>query len=139
MEVSFVDLNNEDFDPQLYIQVLIAVAKADKDNGPKEFEYVKTQASRFGIDFAEVWNTTDKTFVLSGRGVSRFTAMVIIKDCIVLASIDKNFSLAEREKVYTYAAKLDIPRSNVDYIAEWLNDCSLLEDRWNKLMSGDII
>ncbi|MDY6880415.1 MAG: hypothetical protein V2J25_02450 [Desulfatiglans sp.] len=139
MEAGFIDLNHEDFDPQLYIQVLIAVAKADKDNGPREFRYIKTRAHRLGIDFDEVWSGTDKTFVFSGGKVSRLTAMHIIKDCIVLASMDKNFSLAEREKIYTYAAKLDIPRSNVDSIVEWLNDYSLLEEKWNKLVSGDLV
>ena len=63
--------------------------------------------------------------------------MVIIKDCILLASMDKNFSLAEREKVYTYAAKLDIPRSDVDYIIEWLDDYNILEKKWNRLISND--
>ena len=138
MEVSFVDLNNEDFDPELYIKMLVAVAKADRNNGPKELKYVENQANRSGIDFATVWDTTDKTFSISGKEVSRLTALVIIKDCILLASIDKNFSLAEREKVYTYAAKLDIPRSDVNYIVEWLDDYNILEKKWNRLISGDI-
>jgi hypothetical protein len=138
MEMSFTDLNNEDFDPELYIKMLVAVAKADRNNGPKEFKYVENQANRSGIDFARVWDTTDKTFSISGKDVSRLTAMVIIKDCILLASMDKNFSLAEREKVYTYAAKLDIARSDVDYIIEWLGDYNILEKKWNRLISGDI-
>ena len=138
MEINFVDLDNEDFDPELYIKILIAVAKADKNNGPKEFAYVENQANRLGIDFAAVWDTTEKTFSISEIKVSRLTAMVIIKDCILLASMDKNFSLAEREKVYTYAEKLDIPRSDVDYIVEWLDDYNILEKKWDRLISGDI-
>ena len=139
MEISFVDLNNEDFDPELYIKILVAVAKADKNNGPREYGYVENQAKRLGIDFARVCDTTDKTFSISGIVVSRLTAMLIIKDCILLASMDTDFSLAEREKVYTYAAKLDIPRSYVDYIVEWLDDYNILEKKWNKLISGDIL
>ncbi|UCF82664.1 MAG: hypothetical protein JSV50_15925 [Desulfobacteraceae bacterium] len=138
MEINFVDLDNEDFDPELYIKILIAVAKADKNNGPKEFAYVENQANRLGIDFATVWDTTEKTFSISEIKVSRLTAMIIIKDCILLASMDKNFSLAEREKVYTYAEKLDIPRSDVDYIVGWLDDYNILEKKWDRLISGDI-
>ena len=138
MEINFVDLDNEDFDSELYIKILIAVAKADKNNGPNEFAYVENQANRLGIDFAAVWDTTEKTFSISEIKVSRLTAMVIIKDCILLASMDKNFSLAEREKVYTYAEKLDIPRSDVDYIVEWLDDYNILEKKWDRLISGDI-
>jgi hypothetical protein len=138
MEINFIDLNNEDFDPELYIKILVAVAKADKNNGPREFEYVANQANRLGIDFARVWDTTDKTFLISGKEVSRLTAAVIIKDSILLASLDKNFSLAERDKVYAYAAKLDITRSDVDYIVEWLGDYDALEKKWNRLISGDM-
>ncbi len=137
MEINFVDLNNEDFDPELYIKILVAVAKADRNNGPKEFEYIANQANRLGIDFARVWDTTDKTFLISGKKISRLTAAVIIKDCILLASLDKNFSLAERDKVYTYASKLDITRSDVDYIVEWLSDYDALGKKWNRLLSGD--
>jgi uncharacterized tellurite resistance protein B-like protein len=137
MAISFVDLDNKDFDPALYIQVLVAVAKADKDNGPREFEYVKKQAGRLGIDFKKVWNSTDRTFVINNRSLSRFTALLIIRDCILLASMDENFSLAERKNVYIYAEKLDITRSDVDSIIEWLNDSKRLENRWNKLVSGE--
>jgi hypothetical protein len=52
--------------------------------------------------------------------------------------MDKNFSIGEREKVYTFAAKLDIPRSDVDYIVEWLDDYNVLEKKWDRLISGDI-
>jgi hypothetical protein len=138
MEINFLDLDNEDFDPELYIKILVAVAKADKNNGQREFEYVANQANRLGIDFTRVWDTTDKTFLISGKDVSRLTAVVIIKDCILLASLDRNFSLAERDKVYAYATKLDITRSDVDHIVEWLDDYDTLEKKWNRLITGDI-
>jgi hypothetical protein len=138
MEINYLDLNNDDFDPELYIKILVAVAKADKNNGQREFDYVADQAKRLGIDFAEAWESTDKTFLISGKDVSRLTAVVIIKDCILLASLDGNFSLAERDKVYTYATKLDITRSDVDYIIEWLGDYDTLEKKWNRLITGDI-
>lgn len=138
MEINYLDLSNDDFDPELYVKILVAVAKADKNNGPREFDYVANQANRLGIDFARVWDTTDKTFLISGKDVSRLTAMVIIKDCILLASLDGNFSLSERDKVYAYATKLDITRSDVDYIVEWLDDYDTLEKKWNRLITGDI-
>jgi hypothetical protein len=138
MEINFLNLDNDDFDPELYIKILVAVAKADKNNGQREFDYVANQANRLGIDFTQVWDTTDKTFLISGKDVSRLTALVIIKDCILLASLDGNFSLAERDKVYAYATKLDIPRSDVDHIVEWLGDYDTLEKKWNRLITGDV-
>ena len=136
--MNVVDMKNEDFNPELYIKILVAVTKADRNNGPKEVNYVKNQANRMGIDFAKIWGTTDKTFSFRGTKISRATAIVIIKDCILLASMDKNFSIGEREKVYTFAAKLDISRSDVDYIVEWLDDYNVLEKKWDRLISGDI-
>ena len=48
MDFTFVDGDSKDFDSETYIKILIAIAKADKDNGPREFEYVRKQAQRLG-------------------------------------------------------------------------------------------
>ncbi|UCF89743.1 MAG: hypothetical protein JSW39_15690 [Desulfobacterales bacterium] len=136
MEINFVDADTKDFDPELYIQILIAITKADRFNGAPEIRYVQNQAERLSLDFAKFWKTTDKTFAIEGSKVSRQTALVVLKDCIMLASLDKNFSLAEREKVYGYAEKLDIPRSDVDYLEKWLKAYTQLHEKWNSFVAA---
>jgi hypothetical protein len=136
MDVNFVDADTKDFDPKLYIKILIAIAKADRFNGPPEIAYVKKQAALLSLDFAQFWNTTEKDFSIDKLRISRVTALVILKDCILLASLDGRYSLAEKEKVYIYAEKLDIPRSDVDYLEKWLNACNLLYGKWQKFVSA---
>ncbi len=137
MNINFMDVNNEDFDSELYIKILIAITKADRNNGAPEIEYVKTQADSLGLDFNKLWNTTDKKFSISKLKVSRLTAFVILKDCIMLASLDKSYSLSEKEKVYTYAEKLDIPRSDVHDLEKWLDEYHRLLGKWYMLVFPD--
>ena len=134
MEINFVEMGKDDFDATLYVKLLVAVAKSDPGNGQPEYEYVKSQANRLGIDIVDYWNSTDKSFLVSPVRASRLTAMVIIKDCILLASMDGNFSPGEKEKVYLLAQNLDVPRSDVDAVQAWLEKYYLLRDEWNRIL-----
>lgn len=136
MDLNFVDAKTRDFDPRIYLSILVAIAKADKENGPPEFEYVRRQADRLGLDSDHFFSNIDKDFLIDRQKVTRLTAMVILKDAIALASLDGNFSLPERGKVYAYAEKLDIPRSDVDSLEELINDYQNLDNRWKELVAG---
>ena len=134
MELNFVDADKQDFDPRTYLRILVAIAKADKDNGPPEFDYVRRQAERLGLDSGQFFEDTDKTFLIQPQAVSRLTALVILKDAIALASLDRNFSLPERMKIYTYAERLDISRNDVDRLERLLDEYRRLDDRWRQLV-----
>jgi hypothetical protein len=133
MSINFMEVNQEGFDSELYIKILIAINKADKNNGTPEIDFVKSKAKALGINYDRLWRTTDKSFSIQKAKVSRLTAFVILKDCIMLASLDKNYTLDEKEKVFAYAEKLDIPRSDVVEIAKWLDDYQELMTRWDTL------
>ena len=137
MEFTFVDKDSTDFDSETYIKVLIAIAKADKDNGPLEFEYIRKQAQRLGVDYEQFLGTTEKAFEIHKQHVSRITALLILKDAIMIASMDRNFSLPEREKVYTLAGKLDISRNDVDYLENCLKEYRTLCEKWDGLVAGN--
>jgi tellurite resistance protein len=131
--------DQKDFDAELYVKILITIAKADKENGPREFDFVKKQAKRFGIDTDAIWNDIDKKFSFSRLKISRPTALAVLRDCIILASLDGNFSLSEKERTYAYAAKLNIPRLEVEYLEKWVQDYHDLKERWKKLLDGYLI
>jgi len=137
MEIAFVDKDSTDFDSETYIKVLIAIAKADKDNGPPEFEYIRKQAQRLGVDYDQFLASTEKAFEINKQRVSRITALLILKDAIMIASMDRNFSLPEREKVYTFAGKLDISRNDVDYLEDCLKEYRTLCKKWDGLVAGN--
>ena len=137
MEIAFVDKDSTDFDSETYIKVLIAIAKADKDNGPAEFEYIRKKAQHLGVDYDQFLASTEKAFEINKQHVSRIMALLILKDAIMIASMDRNFSLPEREKVYTFAGKLDISRSDVDYLEDCLKEYRTLCEKWDRLVTGD--
>ena len=67
--------------------------------------------------------------------MNRLTALVILKDTIMLASRDGNFSLPERMKIYTYAERLDIARNDVDALEKLIEEYRQLDRRWEKLVA----
>jgi hypothetical protein len=136
MDIHLIDTHSLDFDPEQYIKVLITIAKADRFNGPPEFDYVRCQAERIGVDFDRYWQTVDRDYPIKTIKVSRLTALLILKDCVYLASMDQNFSLPEKERVYSYAQLLDIPRTDVDLLEQWLERIRDLQKKWEKLVSG---
>lgn len=138
MEIEYVSANDKNFNAEFYIRVLVAIAKSDRFNGPPEYKYVKKLADSLSVDIVKIWNETSKNFSLVSTDVSRMTALLLIKDCIMLASLDGNFSLDEKQRVYSYAEKMDVPRSMVDAIERWLDEYRQLHNRWETLIA-DII
>jgi hypothetical protein len=137
MEIRFGDPQTAEFDPELYVKILIAIAKADPNNGRPEFAFIGRQALALGVDFGHWVKRIDKGFAIEATRVSRATALAVLRDCIHLASMDRNFTLAEKERVYTYAAKLDVPRSDLDRLERWVADCRELEHRWDALIDTE--
>lgn len=136
MELNLFDSDADDFDARTYLRMLIAIAKADPDNGPPEFDFVRRQARNFNLDYDGYLATTEKYFAIEQQAVSRRTALTILKDAILLASLDGNFSLPEKQRVYTYAEKLDVPRADVDTLETIVDDFRTLRHRWQKLVTS---
>jgi hypothetical protein len=134
VDFNFVEANTPDFDSRTYIQILLAIAKADKDNGPPEYAFVRSQARQLGIDYDHYFKVTDKDYLLTPHKVSRMTALVILKDAIALASLDGNFSLPEKQRIYGYAEKLDATHKDVDELVSLVSMYSRLLDDWRKLV-----
>ncbi len=136
MDLNFMDAKTRDFDPRMYLSILLAIAKADKDNGPPEFDFVRRRADSLGLDSDYYFQTIDKRFAIERQKVTRLTALVILKDAIFLGSMDGNLSLPERGKIYGYAEKLDVARSDVELLEKLVDDLRLLDDRWRQLVAG---
>jgi len=137
MDINYVDANTFDFDSRLYLKILVAIAKSDPENGEPEFNYVRRQAIGLGLDLDDFWASTPKDFLTGRIKVSRLTALVIIKDSILLATLDGNFSLGEKERIYAYAESLDIPRTDVDRVESLLKEFEGLKTKWDELVAID--
>lgn len=124
-----------DFDRITYLKMLVTIARADRENGPAEYAYIRKQAIEMGVDYEQLLRDTDNLFEVGAQKVSRLTALRVLKDAIMIASMDGNFSLPEKQKVYTYAEKLDIPRIDVDQLEVLVGEMRTLENRWNDLVA----
>jgi hypothetical protein len=125
------------FDAEQYLRILVSIAKADPDNGIVEYEYVKQKAADLAIDIVPLWNSTGKNIDLEQLHVPRFTALTIIRDCLLLATLDRSFSLEEKSRIYKYAGKMDIPRSDVDRLEALLEGYRRLDGEWQVLVGGE--
>jgi len=124
------------FDRETYVKMLIAIARADKDNGLPEYRFIRKQAIQMGVNYEQAIENTDKDFAIGTHKVSRLTALRVLKDAIMIASMDGNFSLPEKHKLYSYAEKLDIPRTDVDALETLVGQLKDLDQRWKELVAG---
>ncbi len=124
------------FDRETYVKMLITIARADRQNGPQEYRFIRKQAIQLGVDYERVLRDTDKNFAIGNQKVSRFTALRVLKDAIMIASMDGNFTLPEKQTLYTYAEKLDIPRTDVDELETLVGQLRALDKCWKDLVAG---
>lgn len=127
--------SNATFDRETYVRILITIARADKANSLTEYRYIRKQAIHLGVDYEQVLHSTDKHFEIGSQKVSRLTALRVLKDAIMIASMDGNMTLPEKQKIYTYAEKLDIPRSDVDALEILVEQINALDQRWKELVT----
>lgn len=130
------DHRKSDFDRETYVKMLITIARADRDNGPREYAFIRKQAIHLGVDYETALKETDRQIDIGSPRVSRLTALRVLKDAIMIASMDCNFTLPEKQKVYTYAEKLDIPRADVDVLEAIVEEIRRLDQRWKQLVAG---
>ena len=124
------------FDRETYVKMLISIARADKDNSLPEYRFIRKQAIQLGVNYEQILKDTDRDFEIGTHQVSRMTALRVLKDAIMIASMDGNFSLPEKQKLYTYAEKLDIPRTDVDDLETLVGQLKALDQRWKELVAG---
>ena len=89
-----------------------------------EIEQIEIVEQEKGIE-ARLWMTAP-----------RATALAVLRDAIMLASMDHNFSLPERERIYTFAARMGISRRDLEHLEAWLGEYRDLRTRWNGLVAG---
>lgn len=130
------DKSTTEFDRDTYVKMLISIARADKKNGLPEYRFIRKQAIQLGVDYEQVLRDTDKDFEIGTHKVSRLTALRVLKDAIIIASMDGYFTLPEKHKLYTYAEKLDIPRTDVDEVETLVVQLKELDQRWKELVAG---
>lgn len=114
---------------EYYMKAVVSVACSDGTIHEKEKEFVNAQAELFSIDPNPYWEKPEKDLSFLGKAeISRMNSLVIIRDCIVLGHIEKNFADTERKRVNQIAEYLKLGKSDVKAIEKWLKELwSVLE------------
>ena len=123
-------------DSDCYLRAIISVAMADKKIHEKEKDFINMQAQLLSINPEPYWESKENDLsFLDNIELSKLCRMAIIRDSIVLANIDAEFDDSERKKIHKIAEKLQINKSDVDNIENWLKELWSVIEKGNKLFA----
>ena len=122
-----------DFDPATYIQALVALAHID-GLFDIERDYVEAKAALLGVDCD--WSVVSAELQPIASQTSELTRRIIVRDCILLASVDGEYSDAERTAIHRIATWLKVDEAACDRIEDWLRRYWELMDEAEALLSG---
>lgn len=99
----------------LYLQAIINIAATDGEISEPEREFINLQAKFLGIDVKNYLKHPDsfKIEELKKEKISKFTAKLIIKDCIFLGYLDGIYSEEEKRKIREIAKTMGLKEIDV--------------------------
>lgn len=125
----------EDFDSVTYLRLLVAQAQVD-GLVPEERDYILLRGAMLGVDTEPLLAEPLRELPPVDPATSETTRRVILRDCIVLACIDGDYTETERARVHEVADWLSVPHSSVDRIEDWLRRYWELMDEAEALLAG---
>lgn len=126
-----------EFDADTYMKTIVSIAYADGVLHEKEKEYILTQAEVNLIDPSSYLENPPKDLsFLDDKNIPKFTAMSIIRDCIVLSCIEGEFDDSERNQIDEIAKKLGVSPVKVAELEDWLKDYWEVVERGKALFEG---
>jgi uncharacterized membrane protein YebE (DUF533 family) len=108
-----------DLEKESYIQTLVAIARID-GLLQQEKDYVNFQAGILDIDSEPYWSKTIDIDDIDFSNVSETTKRLILRDAIVIAHIDSEYSQEEISFVNELATQMKLPEDLVSKIESWL-------------------
>lgn len=125
----------EDFDATTYLHALIVVVKLHGIE-PEERAFVEDRARKLGVDAAPLWATAEDTLPPLPEGTSEMTRRVVLRDCILIACLDGDYSDTERGWIHRICAWLGLETSTADLFEDWLRRYFDLMDEQEALIWG---
>lgn len=125
----------EDFDAEAYLRALIAVVKV---HGIEEVErdFVEARARTLGVDPSHLWDETlDELPPIRGE-MSDPTRRVVLRDCILIACIDGEYTDTERAWIHRIRDWLGLDEQTVDLFEDWFRRYYDLMDEQEALLCG---
>ena len=127
------------FDATAYLKALIAVALADGGMAPEELNFIEVQAKLLAQDLDHLLQEPSQSLKAQAHRLSPKTKMIIIRDCISMAHMDKDYAASERERILEIARDLGLGPEEVIKWEDWLSDYWAILDRGDQLMEGTFL
>ncbi|MCA9641034.1 MAG: hypothetical protein H6718_06730 [Polyangiaceae bacterium] len=126
-----VSLILSDFDGPTYLNALIAVAQVDGVK-PEEEAFINGQAEAMGLPLPDLATPAD---VAASAVASTVTKRIIVRDCIVLASVDGSYTENERKRIFDVARHLDVSDALVERMERWVTDYTRILEEGQAILS----
>ena len=125
----------EDFDAEAYLRALIVVVKV---HGIEEVErdFVEARARILGVDPAHLWDETLEELPPLNDAMSDPTRRVVLRDCILIACIDGEYTDSERAWIHRIRDWLGLDAQTVDLFEDWFRRYYDLMDEQEALLWG---
>jgi len=108
---------------ELYLRTIINVALSDGFISEEEKEFIFLQSKILNINVETLLKNPDSNLdFLKKHKLSKITAMTIIRDCIFLGHLDKNYSDSEKERVRSITKYLGLHDDEVVMVEKWMED-----------------
>ncbi len=95
-------------DARVYLTALLAVAHADGDLHAHERAYIDRQARILGVDLSTLDRHGDVVAYVGDHEVMESTAQAILRDALLLASVDGEYDAAERAQLVALSDALGL-------------------------------
>jgi len=125
----------EDFDAETYLRVLILVVKVHGIE-PVERSFVESRAKILGVAHEHLWAETIDELPPLPDGMSDMTRRVVLRDCILIACLDGEYSDDERVWIHRICAWLGLSVATADQFEDWFHRYFDLMDEQEALLWG---
>ncbi len=124
-----------DFDAETYLRALIVVVKVHGIE-PVERSFVESRARILGVEHEHLWDDTIDDLPPLPDGMSEMTRRVVLRDCVLIACIDGEYTDAERTWIHRICAWLSLSTTTADLFEDWFRRYFDMMDEQEALLWG---
>lgn len=124
-----------DFDAETYLRALILVVKVHGIE-PVERAFVERRARMLGVEHGHLWEEGLDDLPELPESMSDMTRRVVLRDCILIACIDGEYSDEERSWIHRICAWLGLSTDTADRFEDWFRRYFELMDEQEALLWG---
>jgi len=124
-----------DFDAETYLRALIIVVKVHGVE-PVERDFVEARARILGADHEHLWDDSLDDLPDLPSDMSDMTRRVVLRDCILIACIDGDYTDTERAWIHRLCAWLGLSTETADLFEDWFRRYFDLMDEQEALLWG---